>query len=153
MKSVAKKGRIQMPLALEPNETFELILESDKDKPREIQPRFIYRHLTCRQHRYIAKFRERLEELKKDASTAIDNMMDEIKKTATINLAGWVNMNDADGKPIPFDIEKFEDIVGLAEANELIFKLEDYRLLPVDKKKLDSPSDLDTEASAKDVKA
>jgi hypothetical protein len=149
---VVKKGRIQMPLALEPNETFEIILESDKDKPRETQPRFIYRHLTCRQWRIIAGFRDRLEELKKDTSATLDKAMGELIKTATTNLVRWVNMIDLQGNPVPFDIEKFEDIVGLAEANELIFKLEDYRLLPVDKKKLDLLSDCGTEASAKDAK-
>lgn len=126
-----------MPLPLEPNETFEIILKSDKDKPREIQPRFIYRHLTCRQWKKVAKFKDNLDEIAKDKSAkdVLDRMLNEIKETATTNLIGWVNMKDLQGNSIPFDIEKFEDIIGLEEANELIAKLENFRL-SVDEKKI-----------------
>ena len=142
-----------MPLPLEPNETFEIILDSDKNKPREDQPRFIYRHLNCSQWRVVANFRNSLEKLKNDksAENILDRMMTKLKETATTNLIGWVNMKDLRGEYIPFDIEKFEDIVGLAEANELIVKLEDYRLMPADKKKFDLPLESSTEGSVKDA--
>ena len=140
-----------MPLAIDPNETFELVLESDKDKPRESQPRFIYRHLTCRQWMNVAKFRDNLEILKGNKAT-LDDMVDKVKETATTNLIGWVNMIGPDGMMIPFDLAKFEDIIGLDEANELIIRLEEHRLMPKHKKKLDSQSASGTVESVKDAK-
>jgi len=135
-----------MPLALEPNETFEIILESDKDKPRESQPRFIYRHLTCRQWRQIARLQDELEQQKN-----ADAVMDKIYGAAITGLIGWVNMTDPQSGPILFDIKKLEDIIGLTEAQELIVKLLNKRPTLVDKKKLDLPSVCDTEASVKNA--
>lgn len=141
-----------MPLALEPNETFEIVLDSDKNKPQESQPRFIYRHLTCRQWRQFVKFGDKLKELKNEAGEAgeaiLDKMMDRIKEKATTNLVGWVNMIDLQGQPIPFALDKFEDIIGLDEANELIAKLENYRPSLEDKKKLDLQQDYNMAGSA-----
>ncbi len=137
-----------MPLALEPNETFEIILESDKDKPRETQPRFIYQYLTCRQWRQIARVQDEIEQ-QKDA----DAIMDKIFSAATTNLIGWVNMVHPQSGPIPFDANKLEDLVGLAEAQELIVKLISQRPSPEDKKKLDLQPGSDTEVSVKGAKA
>ena len=129
-----------MPLALEPNETFELILESDKDKPRETQPRFIYTHLTGRQWRAIARLQDEIEQQKN-----ADAVMDKIVNAATTNLVGWVNMVHPQSGPIPFDIKKFEDIVTMPEAQEIIIKLLGQRPTLSDKKKLDSQQDSATE--------
>lgn len=140
-----------MPLALEPNETFDVILESDKDKPRENQPRFIYQYLTCRQWRHVGEFDDRLQKIKKDKTAGTNNMMDEIVKTATTNLISWVNMVHPNSGPIPFDIAKFEDIVTMPEAQELIAKILAQRPSFLDKKKLDSQPESGTEGYAKDA--
>lgn len=137
-----------MPLALEPNELFEIILKSDKDKPRDQQPRFIYRYLTGRQWRNVARIQDKLEELKN-----ADQVVDKVYEAATTGLVGWVNINDPQSGPITFDTEKLEDVVGIIEAQELIIKLMKQSPVLSDKKKLDSPSDSDTAVSAKDVKA
>jgi len=142
-----------MPLALEPNETFEIVLESDKKKPAEQQPKFIYRYLTCRQWRQLASFNEKLDELGKNKDASTDNVMDEIFETAAIGLVGWVNMFDPQSKePIPYDKNKLEDVVTMSEVMELIVKLVNTRPNIQDKKKLDLPSDSDTAESAKIVK-
>ncbi|MGA1979458.1 MAG: hypothetical protein ABSG99_02680 [Sedimentisphaerales bacterium] len=131
-----------MPLALEPNETFEIILDGDKDKSRETQPRFIYQYLTCRQWRKIAQFNDQLEGIK-DA----EQVMDKIFETATTKLVGWVNIVDPQSGPILFDIKKFEDVVTMHEAMELIAKILKQGRDFSDKKKLDSHQDLGMAAS------
>jgi hypothetical protein len=124
-----------MPIALEPIETFQIILECDKDKPRETQPQFIYKHLTCRQWRKLAAFHDRLDALKNEQAGGIDKIVDEVVRAATTNLIGWVNMIDPQGGPIPFSLDNFEDIVTMPEAQELIVKLLSQRLSFEDKKK------------------
>jgi len=119
-------------IALEPNETFEIVLKSDEGKPREGQPRFIYRYLTCRQWRRLARFQDQLE-LQKNA----DNVMDAIIEAATTNLIGWVNIIDTQTGPVPFDIKKFEDIVTMFEAQEIILKLLGQKMMFGEKKRLD----------------
>jgi hypothetical protein len=142
-----------MPIALDPQETFEIILESDKDKPQESQPRFIYRYLTCRQWRKLSGYRDELEKLKQDKSATIDNVMNKTIEMASMNLVSWENIFGNDGELITFDKDKFEDIVTIIEANELIVKLSNQGLTFDDKKKLDSQKDFDMAESAKDAKA
>lgn len=137
-----------MPIALEPKETFEIILESDKGKPRETQPRFIYRHLTCRQWRELGRLQDQME-LQKNA----DEVMDKLFAAASTNLVSWVNMVHPQSGPIVFSIKKFEDIITMTEAQEIIVMLIKHGTTPADKKKFDSQSGSDSVISAKTVKA
>ena len=142
-----------MPLALEPSERFEIVLESDKDKPRETQPRFYYRYLTGRQWRAVARRQDELEGLGSGEAVA-----DATYESAKTGLVGWENMTTpvdtryvAAGGDFPFDPDNLEDVIGLVEAQELIAKL--LRQIPdaADKKKLESPSVSDSEQSVKTV--
>jgi len=138
-----------MPLALDPKERFEVCLESDKDKPPETRPVFVYHYLTGRQWREIARRQDELDDISAGADVA-----DLTYESAQTGLVDWRNMIDpATGESIAFDSDRLDDVVGVIEAQELIAKL--LRQLPnrEDKKKCVSPSDSATEPSAPTVLA
>ena len=136
-----------MPLALDPEQTLKIILDSDKDKEASVQPLFVYRYLTGRQWREVGRTRDTLESAKN-----ADEVADKVYLIASTGLVGWENMVDpTNGKPIEFDTDRLEDIIGLHEAQELIVKILQQSPTMEDKKKLESQSDCSTEQSATNV--
>jgi hypothetical protein len=136
-----------MPLALDPNQTFKIILESDKDKPARLQPCFVYSYLTGRQWLAVASLQDQLDDL-----TAADQIVDKVFQAASTGLVGWENMIDRNGEPVEFNIDTLDMIVGVIEAQELIVKLLKQHPNLDDKKKLELQSDLNTEQSVKIAK-
>lgn len=136
-----------MPLVLEPDSTYEYVLSCDKSKPEEKQPTFIFKYLSSRKWREVAKLSDTFD---KDDSgeTAIDAVFEAIKKT----LTGWKNMNEPNGQEIKFDAGKLEDIVTPSEAMELLRAAVSQMPTVDDKKKFDSQSTSNTARSAKNVK-
>jgi hypothetical protein len=118
-----------MPRALDPNQTTEIVLSSDKGD--ENPARFIYRALNCRE--WIDK-RKRWEEAEKK-----DTMLD----VAAIGLVDW----KIDG--IEFDADKLGDVVTPYELTEMILiHLNGERLAAEDKKKLESRHESNGESFA-----
>lgn len=135
-----------MPLALDPESKFKLVLKSDADKPEGQQPAFIFKHLTGRQWRQLGEKYDSLEDIDGTADCA-----DLIYECVLMFMVGWENMKDREGKDIPFDPSKIEDIIGMAETQELINRVLRYTPDFTDKKKFDSPSPSDTEPSVKNA--
>jgi hypothetical protein len=136
-----------MPLVLEPDSTYEYVLSCDAHKPKEEQPTFIFKYLSSRKWREVAKLSDTFD--KDDAgNAAIDAVFEAIQKT----LAGWRNMIEPNGKEIEFDAKKLEDIVTPAEAMELLRASVSQMPTVEDKKKLDSQSTSSTARSATRVK-
>jgi len=136
-----------MPIALDPKATFNIVLESDKAKPKPEQPRFIYHHLTARQWMHISDVLNKLETLK-------DNeVVSKIFDACKIGLVGWENMTGLSGKPITFRPKAMEDMLTLTEATELLVALSVSSLLGDSKKKLELPSGSGTARSAKTARA
>jgi len=136
-----------MPMAIDPNQTFKIVLLSDQDKPKKEQPAFIFRHPTGRQWRQISGMQDALEECNGGAEVA-----DKVFEAAGLVMVGWENMPAPDGKGhLAFDIDRLEDVIGMVEAQELIFRI--LRSTPdfESKKKLKSPSPSDTDSSAKNA--
>lgn len=133
-----------MPLALDKNKTFRIVLQSDKDKPENEQPYFVYRYLTGIQWRKLATLQDDIEDCDSGADA-----VDRVYEAVATGLIGWGNMIDSDNNFISFNINKLQEIVGPIEAQELIQRILMQTPNAEDKKKLDSPSDLNTEESAK----
>lgn len=106
-----------MPLALEPNETFKVVLEHDTKKAKEKQPFFEFRYLSGREWKKIAKQADKMED-SIDGAAAIDKVFDIIRS----GLVGWDNMFGPDGKKISYQPKELDRIVTLTEAQELLFK-------------------------------
>ena len=123
-----------MPLALEPNATYRVILESDQDKAKP--PYFEFRYLSGREWKELSRKAEQLEAATTGAE-AIDNTYDILK----IGLVGWGNMVDpGSGREIPFKPNEIDALLTINETHELLEKFRNQAIDAEDKKKLDSQS-------------
>jgi len=119
-----------MPIGLDPNQTFKIVLETDKDK--DPQPCFVYKYLTSRQWRDLAA----MEDLVDRAKSAVE-IFDKSIEAISTGLVGWENMAGQDAAEIPFDQEKLADLLTLGEVQELFQKVLAQGVGSEDKKKLD----------------
>ncbi|HEW78612.1 MAG TPA: hypothetical protein ENH34_01405 [Phycisphaerales bacterium] len=123
-----------MPLALEPNQTFKVVLESDKSKPKEEQPYFEFRFLSGRKWKELT--RKKIGK-SKDGADALDKLFELLKS----GLTGWGNMIDPDtGKSIDFDLKNLDRLLTMSEAGELLIKFQNQAVESNDLKNSDSPS-------------
>ena len=107
-----------MPLALEPNETIEIILESDMEKPPESRPVFIYQVLSGAEFRSLGKVMDGLSD-SKDTDEVVTKVYDGVR----LGLIGWKNMFDyKNNKMLDFDLSIIENILTIQEAHEIIHK-------------------------------
>ena len=90
-----------MPLALNPNATFELTLDLDADLPESDRAVFIARHLTAGE---VVRLDELLSKAQADdTDRTIEN--DLLNQALAIQLVGWRNVRGRDGRPVPFTVE------------------------------------------------
>lgn len=113
-----------MPRALEPGVTFDVVLETDKDKPEAERPTFVFRSLSCREWAKANGFWERTEG--KDC----EGIVGELISCVTIGLVDWRNMGQA------FDAAKLIDLVTIQEARELLDKSVRGNVPSADEKKV-----------------
>lgn len=90
-----------MPIALDPNETVDVVLPGDAEKPAESRPTFIARYLTSREKKVV-------EKLVREASADIEKSENIAKLDAALalQLVGWRNLLDRQGQPIAFEVVK-----------------------------------------------
>lgn len=137
-----------MPLALDPQATFEVVLEYDAGKPPEARPCFVCRALSARVWRSLASAADevdRLREEKAGGGQALDVVFDKLQSA----VVGWHRMVDVEGFEVPFAPESLDLVLTISEAWELLFKiLGQSRASGTDLKNSESPSPIDTESSA-----
>ncbi len=130
-----------MPLALDPNETYEVSLRTDADKPDAVRPRFRFRFMSAREWREYAKFGDDRDALAKAKDAGV--ILDELFRLLRLYLVGWENMGRAFASP------DLDTLLTPGEAWELYYRArETVRLNPEDKKKFDSASGTGSESSA-----
>ena len=110
-----------MPRALDPNDTFDVVLDSDKDKSP--QPAFVFRAATGRQWRQMAVALESPE-------PDIEKYCDILYDAARLTMVDWRNMES-----IPFAAGSLEDIVSPIEVRELLRRALDQGELDAEAKK------------------
>ena len=107
-----------MPVALDPNATFDLWLKSDAKVPLAKRPVFVCRHLTDRSLKRMAGMQGEINDA--EGMDRIDLMHDAL----AMSLIGWRNMVDPQTtKAIPFSADKTQDILQAGEVVELIEKI------------------------------
>lgn len=136
-----------MPLATRPNQTYEIVLSTDADLPKDKQPVFIFRYVSIEEWEEIASL-DTAFDVATDPKIMIDLAFRAIKKT----LCDWRNMKKVSGEVIPYKPEKLKTMVTLQEAVELMQAAVAQKPALEDKKKLDLPSDSGTAESVKDAK-
>jgi len=118
-----------MPLGLEPNRKFPVILEVDAGK--ENPPTFYFKYLTGRDWRKLAEMSDKITSADGGAE-AIDLIYESLGK----GLVGWENMIDPEThEPIPFDIKELDRMVSMTETHELMEKFRNQGIGADDKKK------------------
>jgi len=136
-----------MPLILDSQTKYKIALKSDKKKPAEFRPCFVFQYLTTRSWRKVSELSDSFER-SSNGITAIDTVFEILR----IGLVGWENMKRADGTEIEYAPDKLEDILIPREATELMTAVVAQQPSFEDKKKLDLPSDSNTEEPAKAAK-
>ena len=114
-----------MPISLEPNLKFPVVLDSDADKPADIRPTFYSRSLTMREQQ---KLSEEMDESLRDKTTEkiFQATCDLLKKY----LAGWANMG-----PFAFEDCDVQALLSHNEARELLRKILANQFVQADEKK------------------
>lgn len=128
-----------MPIALDPNQTVDVCLDSDKDKPESERPTFVFRHLTYRQRREVDRLLAEAEKVEReDTEKALDFHVAAIR----VGLIGWRNMGALDYGP---DVEP---PLTFWEAFELAYNYpHKLSISETEKKARSSPSPSTTESS------
>jgi len=112
-----------MPLVLEPKQRIRIVLETDKKKPKEKQPYFIFRALSCREAKKVVRIADSVYEDTVTGEDAIDKLIEAIN----ISLIGWGNMIDPEScEEIIYDTKdnKLDLIITMPEAQELMEKIQ-----------------------------
>lgn len=100
-----------MPVFLEPDQKFPIVLASDKDKPIELRPTFFAKSQSMRGQRRIAAVLDRLTE---DKEVTASQLFDDVVEALGNVLVGWQNMGR------PYTKEALEDVLSYTEARELL---------------------------------
>jgi len=106
-----------MAMVLRPGQIFEAAMTADENLPAEQQAKFSLR---------AGSGREQLELADELAQVGQDDVAKRIRVAfAAIrrHLVGWKNVRDADGRPVPFDADKIEDVLSWQQAAELAYEV------------------------------
>ena len=106
-----------MPVFLEPDQQFEVVLECDKDKPAENRPTFLARSQSMRGQRKVLQALDDAVDPKNQDLT-VDQMFIITVDTLMSVLVGWRNMGSH-----AFSRESIEDVLSFNEARELLRKI------------------------------
>lgn len=102
-----------MPLALNPDLTFDLSLESDKAMPARTRPAFVCRHLTGRAWQKVTQITDAIDEAD-TGSLALDKIVEAL----STGMVGWKNMGG-----LKFGPGGLLDVLTPQEMNELLGKM------------------------------
>lgn len=116
-----------MPVFLEPDIVFSIVLDSDKDKPIELRPTFFAKSQSMRGQRRLGRVLDRLTE---DKTATLDSLFDDIIDVLSDVLTGWQNMNG-----IEFSKTAIEEALSYAEAREVLRKVMYNQRIDDDQKK------------------
>lgn len=114
-----------MPLFLEPDQRFPIVLDSDKDKPAESRPTFYAKSQSMRGVRRISEVVDKMDEAEN-----MDEMLRLIIDELMECLTGWINMG-----AYQFSQESLEIVLTYPEARELIRKVMANQHVKPDEKK------------------
>lgn len=112
-----------MPRALEPGGSFDVWLESDKDKPLDERPTFQFRHMHARD------WRKTVETADAHLDGGDLKQLDDTFEAIRISLIGWRNMG------IDYDAGELDAVLDPQEALEVLRSVLRGGRLSADEKK------------------
>jgi hypothetical protein len=115
-----------MPVFLEPNIVFPIVLDCDKDKPPETRPTFFAKSQSMRGQTEIASRLDELTDRNKTLAELFSDTVDEAMKVIT----GWENMGGYE-----FSKDSMIEVLTYSEVRELIRKvMSNQHVKPEEKK-------------------
>lgn len=120
-----------MPIALEPGQKYPIVLDSDKDKPKESQPTFFAKSQSMRGQQRIGEVL--------DMWTQVENLTLPDLFNATIDVLGGVVVGWSHMSGIEFSVDALRDVLTYSEARELLRKvMYNQHITAEEKKSLES---------------
>jgi hypothetical protein len=116
-----------MPVFLEPDLSFPVVLDFDKDKPKDVQPTFFAKSQSMRGQQNILATIDMLTE---DKDATVDQLFTRIVDTLSEVLVGWSNMSGHE-----FSKDAMKDVLSFSEARELLRKVAFNQHVTTDEKK------------------
>lgn len=104
-----------MPVFLEPDQTFPVVLDSDLQKPEDVRPTFFARSQTMRKQIGILNVLDRLHE---DKNATAEELFADACRVLSETVVGWKNMGG-----IEFSPDLFDEVLNYSEARELLRKI------------------------------
>ena len=116
-----------MPVFLEPDCKFPVVLDSDADKPIETRPTFYAKSQSMRGQKRIADV---LDRLTTDKDVTTDELFSDVVEALAVAFTGWENMNG-----IEFSKDSLYNVLSYSEARELLRKVMHNSHVTTDEKK------------------
>lgn len=116
-----------MPLFLEPDQQYPIVLDSDADKPKETQPTFYARSQSMRGQQRIG---EVLDLWTKNPDLTVAELFDETVTVLAGVIVGWRHMGGTE-----YTSEAIRDVLTYQEARELLRKVMYNQHITTDEKK------------------
>lgn len=116
-----------MPLALEAGQKFPVILDSDADKPKDVQPVFFAKSQAMRGQQKIGKV---LDLWTDNPDVSLEELFSSAVDVLSEVIVEWKNMGG-----IEYSKESLRDVLSYGEARELLRKVMYNQHLTFDEKK------------------
>ena len=124
-----------MSILSDPDQDFPIVLDRDKDKPKETRPTFFAKACSAREQRKMYKLLDKWEGLAYSTDdNVIDQLFDQTFDQLNERLTDWKNVK-VKGKAVPFNGELLEDALTLQEARELLALIRDNQFVKENEKK------------------
>lgn len=116
-----------MPLFLEPDQKYPIVLDSDADKPEESRPTFFAKSQSMRGQQKVGDV---LDLWTNNPDLTVAELFDATIVVLADVVVGWKNMGE-----IEFSAEALRDVLTYQEARELLRKVMYNQHLTTDEKK------------------
>ena len=103
-----------MPISLEPDKRFAIVLDSDKDKPKETRPTFWAKSQTMRGHESVLETIDYKHEPEVTVAEVFEKTCAKLEQV----IVGWSNMGSH-----KFGETRYQDLLTYDEAMELLRKV------------------------------
>lgn len=106
-----------MPRFCRPEQKYMIVLDEDKEMPKETRPVFWAKSVSMADHQIVA------EQMDRNTADSVGEYFDSNVEALAVVITGWEKItNPTDGIDIEFSVEAMKEVLTSAEAIELIRK-------------------------------
>jgi len=100
-----------MPISMDKDQTFRIVLKTDQGKSKKLQPYFEFRFLTNREFKKLADVISDVEQIE---GKNLRDILTKLEEAITIPLVGWGKMN------MKYNPKKIDELLTPDEIKELL---------------------------------